>query len=100
MESCTSLQSPWFLLYSGLYSGLYCLSFLFWCTELALHVQALRPGGRLLVRDHGLYDLTQLRLPPQQRLAQNLYRRLDGTLCYFFRYGVFKLSLLHISPLL
>ena len=46
--------------------------------------QALCPGGVLLIRDHGLYDLTHLRLPPQQQLADRLYRRLDGTTCYFF----------------
>jgi methyltransferase-like protein 6 len=46
--------------------------------------QALRPGGVLLIRDHGLYDLTHLRLPPEQQLADKLYRRLDGTTCYFF----------------
>ena len=47
-------------------------------------LQALRPGGLLLIRDHGLYDLTHLRLPHEQQLAKNLYRRLDGTTCYFF----------------
>eukprot|EP00884_Botryococcus_braunii_P005972 jgi/Botrbrau1/15376/Bobra.43_2s0007.1 len=51
---------------------------------LAKAFEALRPGGLLLLRDHGLYDLTQLRLPPKHRLSKNLYRRLDGTLCYFF----------------
>ncbi len=47
-------------------------------------MQALRPGGVLLIRDHGLYDLTHLRLPPEQQVADKLYRRLDGTTCYFF----------------
>ena len=47
-------------------------------------MQALRPGGLLLIRDHGLYDLTHLRLSPEQLLADKLYRRLDGTTCYFF----------------
>ncbi|KAL3133398.1 hypothetical protein ABBQ38_007267 [Trebouxia sp. C0009 RCD-2024] len=46
--------------------------------------QALQPGGLLLIRDHGLYDMTHLRLPPEQQLADKLYRRLDGTTCYFF----------------
>lgn len=46
--------------------------------------QALQHGGLLLIRDHGLYDLTHLRLPPEQQLADKLYRRLDGTTCYFF----------------
>ena len=47
-------------------------------------LQALKPGGKLLIRDHGLYDLTYLRLRPEQRLSERLYRRLDGTMCYFF----------------
>lgn len=47
-------------------------------------MQALRPGGLLLIRNHGLYDLTHLRLPPEQLLADKLYSRLDGTTCYFF----------------
>ena len=35
----------------------------------------LKPGGKLFVRDHGLYDLTQLRFAPQQRLDEKLYCR-------------------------
>ncbi|KAK9841962.1 hypothetical protein WJX81_001465 [Elliptochloris bilobata] len=46
--------------------------------------QALRPGGLLMFRDHGLYDVTQLRWPPAQRLARNLCHRQDGTTAYFF----------------
>jgi methyltransferase-like protein 6 len=48
-------------------------------------VQALRHGGLLLVRDHGLYDITQLRIPRERQVGKRLFRRLDGTLCYFFR---------------
>lgn len=47
-------------------------------------LQALRPGGLLLLRDHGLYDITHLRLQPEQRVGHRLYRRQDGTVCYFF----------------
>ena len=47
-------------------------------------MQALKPGGLLLIRDHGLYDLTHLRLRPEQQISERLYRRLDGTMCYFF----------------
>ena len=39
-------------------------------------------GGALYVRDHGRYDLTHLRAPA--RVAGDLHRRADGTLCYFF----------------
>ncbi|CAL8467539.1 g7077 [Coccomyxa elongata] len=46
--------------------------------------KALRHGGQLLIRDHGLYDITHLRMTPDRQLGRNLYRRGDGTLCYFF----------------
>eukprot|EP01025_Chloroclados_australasicus_P067407 TRINITY_DN93219_c0_g1_i1.p1 TRINITY_DN93219_c0_g1~~TRINITY_DN93219_c0_g1_i1.p1 ORF type:complete len:118 (-),score=12.32 TRINITY_DN93219_c0_g1_i1:229-546(-) len=51
---------------------------------LTLMFNALRPGGLLLVRDYGLYDMTSLRFPPSQRLQDRLYFRKDGTLAYFF----------------
>jgi methyltransferase-like protein 6 len=35
----------------------------------------LRPGGALLIRDYGLYDMPSLRFPPDQRLDENLYLR-------------------------
>lgn len=35
----------------------------------------LRPGGMLLVRDYGKFDMTALRFPPEQRLADGLYFR-------------------------
>ena len=56
------------------------------CNKLipVLDDQALRPGGLVLLRDHGLYDLTHLRLTEEQRVGSRLYRRRDGTLCYFF----------------
>lgn len=40
--------------------------------------RALRPGGRLYIRDHGLYDMVQLRIPPEQWIGPNLYKRGDG----------------------
>lgn len=45
---------------------------------------ALKPGGRLLFRDHGLYDMVQLRIPPEQMIGENVYRRADGTVSVFF----------------
>ncbi|KAK9865766.1 hypothetical protein WJX84_000812 [Apatococcus fuscideae] len=46
--------------------------------------QALKPGGKLLIRDHGLFDLTHLRLTAESRRGRRLYSRQDGTLCYVF----------------
>jgi methyltransferase-like protein 6 len=42
----------------------------------------LRPGGRVLFRDYGLYDMTMLRFPDSQVIdaQQRLYVRQDGTL--------------------
>ncbi|KAJ2786086.1 hypothetical protein H4R18_000118 [Coemansia javaensis] len=47
-------------------------------------VRVLRPGGRVLIREHGLYDMAQLRFKPGRKLADNLYVRQDGTLSYYY----------------
>lgn len=44
----------------------------------------LRPGGLLLFRDYGLYDMSMLRFHGRQRLDERFYRRDDGTLVTFF----------------
>jgi len=54
---------------------------------LANAASALRPGGRLLVRDHGRCDLVQLRIPPSQCVGPNAYVRGDGTRAYFYSPG-------------
>ncbi|KAG8390024.1 hypothetical protein BUALT_Bualt01G0040200 [Buddleja alternifolia] len=44
----------------------------------------LKPGGLLLFRDYGLYDMTMLRFEPGQKMGFREYLRSDGTRSYFF----------------
>ncbi|XP_057962719.1 uncharacterized protein LOC131154162 [Malania oleifera] len=44
----------------------------------------LKPGGLLLFRDYGLYDMTMLRFQPDKRVGFREYMRSDGTRSYFF----------------
>ncbi|KAB1202493.1 Methyltransferase-like protein 6 [Morella rubra] len=44
----------------------------------------IKPGGMLLFRDYGLYDMTMLRFESDQRVGFREYMRSDGTRSYFF----------------
>ncbi|XP_049888001.1 tRNA N(3)-methylcytidine methyltransferase METTL6 [Pectinophora gossypiella] len=55
-----------------------------WSKVANVAFRALRPGGVLLFRDYGRYDMAQLRFKPGHKIADNFYMRQDGTRSYYF----------------
>ncbi|KAH3760074.1 S-adenosyl-L-methionine-dependent methyltransferase [Pelomyxa schiedti] len=48
--------------------------------------EVLAPGGKIFIRDYGLYDLAQMRFVSKKnrKLSENVYLRGDGTVAHFF----------------
>jgi len=46
--------------------------------------RVLKPGGVLLFRDYGLYDMAMIRFGPGSKISDKFYSRQDGTRSYFF----------------
>ncbi|XP_004302075.1 PREDICTED: methyltransferase-like protein 6 [Fragaria vesca subsp. vesca] len=50
----------------------------------------MKPGGLLLFRDYGLYDMSMLRFEMDKKVGFREYMRSDGTRSYFFSLGTVK----------
>lgn len=55
-----------------------------WQQAVANILSMLKPGGQVLFRDYGRFDLTQLRLKANRLLQPNFYIRGDKTRMYYF----------------
>ncbi|XP_063934759.1 tRNA N(3)-methylcytidine methyltransferase Mettl2-like [Zophobas morio] len=57
----------------------------------------LKPGGKLLFRDYGRFDLSQLRFKRNRYISENYYVRGDGTTTYFFEKELLRAMMIELS---
>lgn len=67
-------------------------------SHLLAHIQVLKEGSVVLVRDYGLYDHAMLRFKPGHKLAENQYVRQDNTRAYYFTLGTCVHACLYLPP--